>query len=102
MVWHDNCIIPLHASHPVDAMEWIDFYYEPSVQGMIEDWVNYLCPVPAAKRVIKDRLDDPSVADSPLVFPPKSMQARFRRYYDFKGVEDHQLYTSIFDPIIQS
>jgi spermidine/putrescine transport system substrate-binding protein len=64
--------------------------------------VNYLCPVPAAKKVIKDRLDDPTVADSPLVFPPKSMQRRFRRYYDFKGVEDHDLYTSIFDPIFQS
>ena len=43
-----------------------------------------------------------AVADSPLVFPPKPMQRRFRRYYDFKGVNDHNLYTSIFDPIIQS
>ena len=49
MLWHDNCLIPLHAAHPVDAMEWINFFYQPQVEAMIEDWVNYLCPVPAAK-----------------------------------------------------
>ena len=49
MLWHDNCMIPLHAAHPVDAMEWIDFYYRPPIQGLIEDWVNYICPVPAAQ-----------------------------------------------------
>ena len=102
MVWHDNCIIPLHASHPVDAMEWINFYYEPSVQGMIEDWVNYLCPVPDAQHVIATSIDDPGVADSPLIFPTPALTRRFRQYYDFTGVEAHQEYTSIFDPIIQS
>jgi len=102
MIWHDNCMIPLHAAHPVDAMEWINFYYQPSIQAMIEDWVWYLCPVPGARQVIANELDDPAVAKSPLVFPPRSMQSRFREYYTFKGVEEHDEYTSIFDPIIQS
>ena len=52
--------------------------------------------------MIDDRLDDPSVANSPLVFPPASMRSNFRSYYDFKGVDDHEEWTSIFDPIIQS
>ena len=102
MLWHDNSMIPLHAAHPVDAMEWINFYYQPKIQAMIEDWVWYLCPVPDAKNVIATQLDDPAVAKSPLVFPTKEMESRFRDYYTFKGVEDHDEYTSIFDPIIQS
>jgi spermidine/putrescine transport system substrate-binding protein len=102
MLWSDNCMIPLHASHPVDAMEWINFYYQPSIQALIEDWVWYVCPVPAAQGVIAKKLDDPKVANSPLVFPPTSEQSRFRDYYTFKGVKDHDEYTSIFDPIIQS
>jgi spermidine/putrescine transport system substrate-binding protein len=102
MLWHDNCMIPLHAAHPADAMEWINFYYQPNIQAMIEDWVWYLCPVPDAQRVIATKLDDPAVANSPLVFPTKSEQSRFRDYYTFKNVEDHDEYTSIFDPIIQS
>ncbi|MGH2976368.1 MAG: extracellular solute-binding protein, partial [Solirubrobacterales bacterium] len=102
MLWHDNCLIPLHAAHPVDAMEWINFFYQPPVEAMIEDWVNYVCPVPASKPIIASTLDDPTVANSPLVFPPASTSRRFRQYYEFKGVEDHATYTSIFDPIIQS
>jgi spermidine/putrescine transport system substrate-binding protein len=102
MFWHDNSMIPLHASHPVDAMEWINFYYRPRIEAMIEDWVWYLSPVPKAQGVIRNDLDDPTVADSPLVFPPASMRSRFREYYNFKGVDDHTEYTSIFDPIIQA
>jgi spermidine/putrescine transport system substrate-binding protein len=83
-------------------MEWMNFYYQPPIEGLIEDWVNYICPVPGAKSVIANALDDRPVADSPLVFPPPSMRKRLRGYYDFKGIEDHQAWTSIFDPIIQS
>jgi spermidine/putrescine transport system substrate-binding protein len=102
MLWHDNCMIPLHAQNPVDALEWMDFYYQPRVEAMIEDWVNYLCPVPAAKGKIAHALNDPSVANSPLVFPSAADIRRLRGYYDFKGIDDHNQWTSIFDPIIQS
>jgi spermidine/putrescine transport system substrate-binding protein len=102
MLWHDNCMIPLHARHPVDALEWMNFFYRPSIQAVIEDWVNYLCPVPAAQPIIADRLDDPAVANSPLIFPTESMQQRLRGYYEFKGIDDHEEWLSIFDPIIQS
>ena len=102
MLWHDNCMIPLHAQNPVDALEWMDFYYQPKVEAMIEDWVNYLCPVPAANAKIANALDDPSVANSPLVFPSAADIRRLHGYYDFKGIDDHNEWTSIFDPIIQS
>jgi spermidine/putrescine transport system substrate-binding protein len=102
MLWHDNCMIPLHAQNPVDALEWINFYYQPPIQAMIEDWVNYLCPVPAAKRLIANKLGDPSVADSQVVFPSASTTRRLRDYYDFKGIDDHDEWTSIFQPVYQS
>ncbi len=102
MLWHDNCMIPLHAEHPVDAMEWLNFYYQPRIEAMIEDWVNYICPVPAAQSIISDQLGDRTVAQSPLVFPSAGTQSRLRGYYDFKGVDDHAEWTSIFDPVIQS
>ncbi len=69
MFWHDNCMIPYHAAHPVDAIEWIDYSYRPEVQAKITDWVNYVSPVPDAKPIIAGQLDDPTVANSPLVFP---------------------------------
>jgi len=102
MLWHDNCMIPLHAEHPVDALEWINFYYQPHIEAMIEDWVWYICPVPGAKPVIAGHLDDPTVANSPLVFPTKAMSKRLRGYYEYRGIDDHEEWTSTFDPIIQS
>ena len=102
MFWQDNCMIPLHAAHPVDAMLWIDYFYRPKVQASIEDWVNYVCPVPDAQPIIAGALDDPTVADSPLVFPTPAMESSFVAYYDPKGVEDQEKWTSIFDPIIPS
>ena len=59
MLWHDNCMIPYHASHPVDAIMWMDYSYRPEVQALITDWVNYVSPVPAAKPIIAGQLDDP-------------------------------------------
>lgn len=102
MFWQDNCMIPYHAAHPVDAMMWIDYFYRPPVQALITDWVNYISPVPDAKPIIAGELDDPTVANSPLVFPTPEMESKFVAYYDPTGVEDQLEWTSIFDPIIQS
>jgi spermidine/putrescine transport system substrate-binding protein len=102
MLWHDNCMIPLHAAHPVDAIEWMNFYYQPRIEAMIEDWVNYICPVPAARPIIVNKLKDPTVGNSPLIFPPRSLLKRLHGYYNFKGIADHEEWTSIFDPIFQS
>jgi spermidine/putrescine transport system substrate-binding protein len=102
MFWQDNCMIPLHAAHPVDAIEWMDFFYRPRIQAQITDWVNYVSPVPAAKEIVAAELSDPTVANSPLVFPTAAMNRKLVAYYDFKGIDDHEEWTSIFDPIIQS
>jgi spermidine/putrescine transport system substrate-binding protein len=102
MFWQDNCMIPYHAAHPLDALMWIDYFYRPEVQALITDWVNYISPVPDAQPIIAGKLDDPGVANSPLIFPTPQMESRFVAYYDFKGIDDHEEWASIFDPIIQS
>jgi spermidine/putrescine transport system substrate-binding protein len=67
--WTDNMVIPRGAEHPVDAIELMDFVYRPEVAALIADWVWYICPVPDAKAIVAGELDDPKVAESPLVFP---------------------------------
>jgi len=102
MHWTDNMMIPMGAAHPVDALEWMNFYYDPKIAAEVADWVNYLCPVPAAKQVIAKQLQDPGVANSPLVFPTKAMDAKARDYYTFKDYNEFKTWNGIFDPIIQS
>jgi spermidine/putrescine transport system substrate-binding protein len=102
MYWHDNMMIPLHAQNPLSALAWMNFYYTPKVAGVVEDWVNYICPVPGAQQYIRSVIKDPAVADSPLVFPTQSEYAKAHDYYTFKNYADYTRWNNTFNPIIQS
>jgi hypothetical protein len=122
MFWTDNMMIPAGAAHPRDAMTYMDFVYHPAVAAMIADWVWYMSPVPAAASIIRNRFDDPAVADSDLVFPPdlalgasspgsaslsegadsSSSTGEFRDYYVFRSQEElaawRRTFGGIMDP----
>jgi spermidine/putrescine transport system substrate-binding protein len=100
MHWIDNMMIPLHAAHPVDALAWMNFYYQPKIAAEVADWVNYITPVPAAKPILVK--EDPSVGKSPLVFPTPQMQSLARQYYTFKNFNEFNEWNNTFNPIIQS
>lgn len=102
MVWHDNMLIPRQAQNPLSALDWMNFYYSPKIAAIVEDWVNYVCPVPAAQAYILDVLKDPTVANSPLVFPPASLDDLSHNFYVFKDFDEYQMWNDIFNPIIES
>ena len=102
MIWHDNMMIPRQASHPVDALEWMNFYYTPKIAAIVEDWVNYVCPVPKARQYVDKVLQDPAVASSPLVFPPKSIYSKSHNYALFPNYDVYQQWNDIFNPVIES
>jgi spermidine/putrescine transport system substrate-binding protein len=101
MLWTDSMLIPSHAKHPVDAMIYMDFVYRPDIAAMIADWVWYVCPVPAAERIIARRFDHREVARSPLVFPRESAgpTGAFKEYRVFDGEDDAAAWESIFSSI---
>ena len=78
MLWTDNMMIPKKAAHPYNAHLWMNFYYQPNIAALVEDWVNYICPVKGADVVLKQGdpsiglAADPHVANNPLIFPPPS------------------------------
>jgi spermidine/putrescine transport system substrate-binding protein len=100
MVWTDNMLIPLHAPNPLDALKWMNFYYQPKVAAEVADWVNYVTPVPAAKPILLH--SDPPVGKSPLVFPSTAMNAKTHQYFVYKAYADFQAWNNTFNPIIQS
>jgi spermidine/putrescine transport system substrate-binding protein len=102
ILWTDNLMITRNARHPVDAMTYIDFVYRPDVAAMIADWVWYISPVPAAKRIIANRFDHPDVAQSPLVFPTADSLAptgTLKHYRVFENDEAADAWTAIFGSI---
>ncbi len=100
MIWTDNMLIPLHAKHPVDALEWMNFYYQPKIAAEVADWVDYVTPVPDAKPILLKQ--DPAVGKSPLVFPNAATNAKVHQYYTFKSYNDFQAWNNVFQPIIQA
>jgi spermidine/putrescine transport system substrate-binding protein len=100
-LWTDNMCIPLRAEHPVDAITYMDYVYQPSVAGTIADWVEYITPVPASQEYILKTLKDPVVGNSPLVYPTAADLEKGHRYYVFKDDQEEQLWNSIFQPVYQ-
>jgi spermidine/putrescine transport system substrate-binding protein len=74
MLWTDNSMIPKGAQHKGTAELLIDWYYIPENAALVEDYVNYICPVKGADVALQQI--DPEVASNPLIFPPASTTAK--------------------------
>ncbi|MFE3851264.1 spermidine/putrescine ABC transporter substrate-binding protein [Streptomyces griseorubiginosus] len=77
-LWSDSLMIPDRALHKANAERLVDYYYDPEVAAELAAWVNYVCPVPAAREVLaasKDE-DTAALAENPLIFPDARMRER--------------------------
>jgi spermidine/putrescine transport system substrate-binding protein len=97
--WTDNMCIPLHAQHPVDAIMFMNFVYQPDIAAQLADFIWYISPVPAAKDIVLHKIKDPTVANSPLVFPSSKDLADIHRYKVFKDDAEEEEWNSIWEPV---
>ena len=86
----------------MDAIKLMDFYYRPDIAAQVADFMWYVSPVPAAKDIVAGTLDDPAVANSPLVFPTAADLAQSHKYKVFKDQAELEEWNSIFQPIYSS
>lgn len=102
ILWVDNMAIPQNAEHPVDAMELMNFVYQPEIAAQMTAWINYISPVPAAKDIMLGAKDayTRQVAKSPLVFPTPDMEARLHHYRNLDE-EEEKTWQGLFDDVIQ-
>jgi spermidine/putrescine transport system substrate-binding protein len=77
MIWTDNMLIPT-GGDAYTASVYMNFYYDPTIAAMVEDYVNYICPVVGADKVLLKT--DPEVAKDTLIFPTKAMLANVRQF----------------------
>jgi spermidine/putrescine transport system substrate-binding protein len=70
MIWTDQMMIPT-GGHVYTASVYMNYVYEPAVAAAIEDYVNYICPVVGADKVLLKT--SPDIAKNPLIFPTKEM-----------------------------
>jgi spermidine/putrescine transport system substrate-binding protein len=71
-IWTDNMLIP-KGGNVYTASVYMNFVYDPHIAALIEDYVNYICPVKGAKAELEKI--DPDVANNTLIFPTDKMLA---------------------------
>jgi spermidine/putrescine transport system substrate-binding protein len=111
MIWSDNMCIPVHAKHPLDAMIYMDYVYQPEVAATIADYVEYITPVPDARSVFEQEAKDATskddkeyyqgLATSPLIFPSSADYQKLHRYRILTK-EEQVTWNAIFQPVYQS
>jgi spermidine/putrescine transport system substrate-binding protein len=69
-IWTDNMLIP-KGGNVYTASVYMNFVYDPKIAALIEDYVNYICPVKGAKEELLKI--DPAVAKNTLIFPTEKM-----------------------------
>jgi spermidine/putrescine transport system substrate-binding protein len=69
-IWTDNMLIP-KGGNVYTASVYMNFVYDPHIAALIEDYVNYICPVKGAKQELQKI--DPDVANNTLIFPTNKM-----------------------------
>lgn len=89
LLWTDSMCIPATASHPVDALLYMDFVYRLDVAAMLAESISYITPVPFSRERILDDANAHAdaerdallaVANSSIVFPSRVDLRRLRRY----------------------
>ncbi|WP_460999243.1 polyamine ABC transporter substrate-binding protein [Streptomonospora sediminis] len=109
-LWSDNMMIPITAENPVDALMLMDFFYDPEIAAGLTEYINYITPVPAARDILRDKAENASgdakealesVADSPLVFPSESDNAKLHNYVPVTTSNEDE-FSPLFLAITQS
>nr|WP_240670633.1 spermidine/putrescine ABC transporter substrate-binding protein [Actinoplanes solisilvae] len=108
-IWTDNMTIPITAQNPVDAITLMDFFYEVGNASALANYINYVCPVPAAQPQMRtdagkltgeDQDAMLAVANSKLVFPTAAEYSKLHYYVSFEATSEQQKFQKTFEPIV--
>ncbi|HEY8302114.1 MAG TPA: spermidine/putrescine ABC transporter substrate-binding protein [Jatrophihabitans sp.] len=110
-IWTDNMCIPVHASHPLDAMIYMDYVYQPRIAAMLADYINYITPVSAVQPIFQkeakaatsksDKQYYQNLSTSPMIFPKPADFAKLHRYRVLTADEEVK-WNALFEPIYQA
>ncbi len=71
LVWEDTLAIPTGAPHPENAHAFINYVYQPEVNALISEFIEYATPNKTAAESM-----DESYQTNPAIFPPEEVLAK--------------------------
>lgn len=94
--WSDNMCIPNFARHKKNAELLMNWYYNPDIAALLDDWIDYIPCVDGAVQALQAL--DSEAAASPLIVPTAKMKAGARGFMNL-NVDQLQVYTNRFQRI---
>ncbi|HEX3508643.1 MAG TPA: spermidine/putrescine ABC transporter substrate-binding protein [Candidatus Dormibacteraeota bacterium] len=109
VIWTDNMCIPLGASHPLDAITYMNWVYQPRIAATMAEYIEYITPVPSAQDFIKqdaaaakaaaDKASLLELSTDPAIFPTQDLLAKTSYYRVLNAAETTQ-WNDIFNAVI--
>ncbi|MEA2656222.1 MAG: spermidine/putrescine transport system substrate-binding protein, partial [Chloroflexota bacterium] len=109
VIWTDNMCIPVGAEHPLDAITYMNWVYQPRIAATMAESIEYITPVPSAQTFIaQDSAAATAAADKaallelsqdPAIFPPQDLLAKTSYYRVLDPIET-TLWNDIFNAVI--
>ena len=94
--WSDNMCIPNFARHKKNAELLMNWYYNPDIAAMLDDWIDYIPCVDGAVEALQAL--DAQAAASPLIVPTAKMKAGAKGFMNL-NVDQLNAYTTRFQQI---
>ena len=111
MLWVTPLEIPAKAQHPTDAHLFMDWFYRPEIAVQVTDWVLYMTPVDGVQDLMRQKAEESkggtaryyeTLAESPLLFPPKDpLEANLHPYHEYDA-ETFQAWAEPFGDVINA
>jgi spermidine/putrescine transport system substrate-binding protein len=99
MLWVTPLEIPAQAQHPTDAHLFMDWFYRPEIAVQVTDWVLYMTPVDGVQDLMREKAEQSkggtaryyeTLAESPLLFPPKDpLEVNLHPYHEYDAETFH-------------
>ncbi|HEY8842061.1 MAG TPA: spermidine/putrescine ABC transporter substrate-binding protein [Candidatus Dormibacteraeota bacterium] len=111
VIWTDNMTIPVGAAHPLDAITYMNWVYQPRVAATMAESIEYITPVPSAQTFIAqdaaaatapaDKASLLELSTDPAIFPPQDVLAKTSYYRVLDPIES-SVWLDIFNAVIIS
>jgi spermidine/putrescine transport system substrate-binding protein len=109
VIWTDNMCIPVGAAHPLDAITYMNWVYQPRIAATMAESIEYITPVPSAQTFIAQdaaaaaKADDKAslleLSTDPAIFPPQDVLAKTSYYRVLDPIET-TVWNDIFNAVI--
>jgi spermidine/putrescine transport system substrate-binding protein len=109
VIWTDNMCIPLGAPHPLDAITYMNWVYQPRIAATMAESIEYITPVPSAQTFIAqdaaaatnkaDKALLTDLAKDPAIFPSQDTLAK-TSYYRVLNADETTQWNDIFNAVI--